>query len=357
MYRRRLLYRRLGLGFPLRFSSGGGGVISGEDRRRIVTVGSAASFQRQPGLLFLGLGVVVFSGDGDDICASGGTRYVFSGCDGEAAPWQLEINFSRISVCLGVRRLFDTGESVESVGVRLRRLLYRCLCRLLLRRLREAVVSATRFCFLLVCVGGGRLAVVEDIVVLGDGVLCEGFYTNDAFFDDVSCVGIRVLCGLPCTSCAHDVSGIAILVTNDMAAGGKKTVLYQLDGKSGWFSSSTASGGLFPLLGDSSSGASGLLVIEASDPLLSGDVLAVGHLAWLVRSAIIWHVGVPNVLLMVPLKSSDVLRREGGRLHGQQLRPSATGTTGRNLQGLSCILFYFQGSLCKLWDVNYQKFL
>jgi hypothetical protein len=88
MYRRRLLYRRLGLGFPLRFSgSGGGGGVSGEDRRRIVTVGSAALIQRQPSLLFLGLSVVVFSGDGDDICASGGTRYVFSSCDGEAAPW------------------------------------------------------------------------------------------------------------------------------------------------------------------------------------------------------------------------------------------------------------------------------
>jgi hypothetical protein len=177
------------------------------------------------------------------------------------------------------------------------------------------------------------------------------------FFDVVSCVGIRVLCGLPCTSCAHDVSDIANLITNDMAAGGKRTILYQLAEKLGWFSSFTASGGLFLLLGDSSSGASGLLVIEAPDPLLCGDVLAVGHLAWLVRSVIIWHVGVPNVLLMVPLKISNVLRREGGRLHGWQLRPSATGTTGRNLQGLGCNLFYFQGCLCKLWDVNYQKLL
>jgi hypothetical protein len=150
-------------------------------------------------------------------------------------------------------------------------------------------------------------------------------YTNDAFFDDVSCVGIRVLCGLPCTSYVHGVSGIAILVTNDVAGRGKRIVLYQLDGKSGWFSSSTASGGLFPLLGDSWSGAPVLLVIEVPDPLLSGDVLVVGHLAWLVRLAIIWHISVPYVLLMVPLKSSDVLRWEGGQLHGRQLRPSATG--------------------------------
>jgi hypothetical protein len=88
----------------------------------------------------------------------------------------------------------------------------------------------------------------------------------DVFFDVVSCVGIRVLCGLPCTSYAHDVNGIANLVTNDMAAGGKRTVLYQLAGKLGWFSSSTTSGGLFPLLGDLSSGTPGLLVIEALDP-------------------------------------------------------------------------------------------
>jgi hypothetical protein len=151
--------------------------------------------------------------------------------------------------------------------------------------------------FLLVCVGGGRLAVVEEIVVHGDGVVCEGFYTNDVFFDVVSCIGIRVLCGLPCINCAHDVSGIANLVTDDMATGGKRTILYQLAGKSGWFSSSTASGGLFPLLGDLSSSMAGLLVIEVPDPLLFGDVLVVGYLDWLVRLVIIWHVGVPNVLL------------------------------------------------------------
>ena len=98
------------------------------------------------------------------------------------------------------------------------------------------------------------------------------------------------------------------------------------------------------------SGVPGLLVIEALDPLLSGDVRPV-------RSAFTWHVGVPNMLFMVPLKISDILRREGGRLHGRQLRPSATGTTRRNLQGLGYIFFYFQSCLCKLWDVNYQKFI
>jgi hypothetical protein len=58
-------------------------------------------------------------------------------------------------------------------------------------------------------------------------------YTNDAFFDDVSCIGIRVLCGLLCTSCVHGVSGIAILVTNNMAARGKRIVLYLMENQVG----------------------------------------------------------------------------------------------------------------------------
>ncbi|CAN6314273.1 unnamed protein product [Urochloa humidicola] len=227
------------------------------------------------------------------------------------------------------------------------------------------------FCFLLVCVGGGRLTVVAKIVEHGNGVLCRGFCTNDAFFDVDSCVGIRVLCGLLCASCAHDASGIANLVTNNIADEGRRTVLYlqgaladrcvdwgclvrlvyQLAEKSGWFSSTTASGGFLPLLDDSSLGTPGLLVIEAPDPLLSGDVFRPVH------SSITWHVGLPNVLLMVPLKIFIVLRREGGRLHGRQLRPSVTRTTGRNLQRLCCNLFYFQSCLCKLWDVNYQKLI
>ena len=131
---------------------------------------------------------------------------------------------------------------------------------------------------------------------------------------------------------------------------------YRLAGKSGWFSSPT-SGGFLPLLGNPSSGAPGLLVNEASDALVSSDMIAFGHLVRPVRSAFKRHVGVSDMLLTVPLKFSDVLRREGGRLHRRQLRPSATRTTGRNLQGLDYFFFYFQSCLCKLWDVNYQKFI
>jgi hypothetical protein len=48
----------------------------------------------------------------------GSMSKVCPGCDGEkAAPGQLlGINFSRISVCFGVRRSFDAGESVESAS-------------------------------------------------------------------------------------------------------------------------------------------------------------------------------------------------------------------------------------------------
>ena len=133
--------------------------------------------------------------------------------------------------------------------------------------------------------------------------------------------------------------------------------VYQLE-KSGWFSFPTVSGGFLPIARDvSSSGVPGLLVIEVPDPLLSGDVIAFSHLVRHVRSAFKRHVGVSDMLLMVPLKFSDVLRREGGRLHRRQLRPSATGTTGRNLQEFGCNLFYFQNYLCKFWDVNYQKLM
>ncbi|CAO2177745.1 unnamed protein product [Urochloa humidicola] len=240
-------------------------------------------------------------------------------------------------------------------------------------------VSLFLLCFLLVYVRGGRKTVVAEIGEHGVGALCGGFGTNDVFVDAASCVGIRVLYGLLDTSCARDLCGIANLVTNNIAVGDRRIVLYlqggpvdrdgnwdclvslvyQLAGKSGWVSSTTASGGLLPLLGDSSSGALGLLVIEVPDPLFSGDVMAIGHLARPVRSAITRHVGVPNMLLMVPLKMGNVFRREGGRLHGRQIRPSVAGTTGRNLQGLGCNLFYCQACLCKLWDVNvnYQKFM
>jgi hypothetical protein len=45
---------------------------------------------------------------------------------------------------------------------------------------------------------------------------------------------------------------------------------------------------------------------------------------------------------------------EGGRLQG---RAHAPRTIGRTLQESGCNLFFFQKCLCKIWDVNYQKFI
>jgi hypothetical protein len=107
-----------------------------------------------------------------------------------------------------------------------------------------------------------------------NGVLCGGFYTNDAFFVFVLCVGIRLPCGLLCAGCAHDVSGITNLA-NNMAVEGRRIVMYlvrlvsQHEG-SGWFSVTTYLGG--PLRGDSSSGELGFLA-EASVSSVLGDVI------------------------------------------------------------------------------------
>ena len=77
------------------------------------------------------------------------------------------------------------------------------------------------------------------------------------------------------------------------------------------------------------------MVIEVPDPLLSGD-------DWLVRSMFTTHVGVTDVLLMVPLKIYDVLRWEDGRLHGRQVRPSATGRPRETCKDLVVICFTFK---------------
>ena len=52
---------------------------------------------------------------------------------------------------------------------------------------------------------------------------------------------------------------------------------------------------------------------------------------------------------------SSSAKWSASQVHRQQVQPSAIGTIGRNLQGLACNLFYFQGGLCKLWNINYWK--
>ena len=86
------------------------------------------------------------------------------------------------------------------------------------------LLASETFCFLLLfsAVGGGRLAVVDEIVDHGDGVLCGGLCTNVVFFDAALCVGIRVLWGFLCAGCGYDVSGIANLAANDMDGEGRR---------------------------------------------------------------------------------------------------------------------------------------
>jgi len=170
---------------------------------------------------------------------------------------------------------------------------------------------------------------VDESVERRFGVSVRGFSTGELFVGFSLCVSAPILCGFLIAGCAHAFSSLVGLDASDIATRGQRSFFflfgghgdvrsigsplsfaYRLAGKSGWFSSPTTSGGLLPLLGDSSSDVPGLLVIEAPDPLYTGDVIR------LVRSAITKLVGVPDVLLMVPMKISDVLRRKGGRLHG-----------------------------------------
>ena len=111
----------------------------------------------------------------------------------------------------------------------------------------------------------------------------------------------------------------------------------------GWFSSPTVSSGFLPIArGGLSSGAPKLLVIKAQDPLLFDEVMAIGHLVRSVRSAFTRHVGVPDVLLTMPLKFSNVLHREGGRLHGRSFDRWRRGRPGGICKNLVLIYFTFR---------------
>ncbi|CAD6206722.1 unnamed protein product [Miscanthus lutarioriparius] len=81
--------------------------------------------------------------------------------------------------------------------------------------------------------------------------------------------------------------------------------VYQLE-KSGWSLSPSFSGGLHPPLGDSLSGKPELLV-DAPDPLLSGDVMATGHLDRLVPTNLsLQKMGIEKKYLQ---SSNEVFRK------------------------------------------------
>ena len=131
--------------------------------------------------------------------------------------------------------------------------------------------------------------------------------------------------------------------------------VYQLE-KLGWCLDPTFSGGLHPLLGVFFSGVLGLTLPVASVPFFTGEEMAFGCLPRPAHSSTSWHVGFPNVLLRVPLQNFEA---SSGRWTASAclLRPPATSTTGSSLQGLVCNSIFFQGCLCKLYDVNYHIIL
>lgn len=141
------------------------------------------------------------------------------------------------------------------------------------------------FCFLR---AGDWGSVVDVRRLVHECVLYGWINTDDVFLDVLFCVSACVHREIICVGCVQGVCSTAGIDITHMVAGGWGNGLslqsgldgldvvndcfvrsaYRLAGKSGWFSSRTASGGLLPLLGYSSSGASELLVIEAPDPLL-----------------------------------------------------------------------------------------
>ena len=149
-----------------------------------------------------------------------------------------------------------------------------------------------------------------------------------------------------------DISGgFSVLVCGD----GVRSVFYQLV-KLGWFPLPTSSGGLLPLRDVSLSGELELSTAEASDIRFSGDVMAFGHLVRPARSASKLCVSIAGVPLWVPLKIC-VFSSGGWSASTRLFRPSATRTSGKNLQGCGCIFCISQGCLCKRWNVNHQNYV
>ena len=75
--------------------------------------------------------------------------------------------------------------------------------------------------------------------------------------------------------------------------------VYQLE-KSGWCLDPTFSGDLHALLGVFFSGVLGLKLPAASVTFFAGEEMAYGHLPRSIHSSTSWHVGFPNMLLLVP---------------------------------------------------------
>jgi hypothetical protein len=99
------------------------------------------------------------------------------------------------------------------------------------------------------------------------------------------------------------------------------------------------------------------LLLVASDLFDTGEVMVVDHLDRPVRSTCTWHIGFPDVLILVPFQNCEATLSGRWSAFGRLLRPPVTRSTGISLQGLVCNFYFPQGCLCKVCDVNYQIFL
>ena len=124
------------------------------------------------------------------------------------------------------------------------------------------------------------------------GVLVRGFSTGELFVGFSLCVGAPILCGFLVAGCAHAFSSLVGLDASEIATRGQRrffflfgghgdvrsigsrlSFAYRLLGNLVGFHLLPLLVVCFPPLGDSSFGVSGLLVIEALDPLYTGDVI------------------------------------------------------------------------------------
>lgn len=121
----------------------------------------------------------------------------------------------------------------------------------------------------------------------------------------------------------------------------------------------TSFGGLLPLLGVLASGEMGVLADLVVPDLYffqRGD----GHRPSSAARAFsgVRYADVFDVLLLLAMENYDVPSVRGSASScGRALRSPATSMTGQFLQGSGCNFHFFQGFLCKIWDVNYQKLI
>ena len=127
--------------------------------------------------------------------------------------------------------------------------------------------------------------------------------------------------------------------------------VYQLVGKPGWVLFPTFFGGSDPLREDCHPVCWGVWRPAASDSSQSGDAMAKCHLLMPGRSACIKQIDF-DVLLKTVTKIY-VLSPERRSASSYVLRPPVAMMTGRIcLQGLVCNFLFYQGCLCKHWDVT-----